>query len=165
MKVRLTQPGWENYTGQLGIVNFVDGLSTEDVPRFNALRISATLLCEGEDGSALSLTQEIIDKADDEAPIMEEHLGTDEPETPVEEESTPEPEAEPGPVSEPAVEAAPEVGDHRIWTQAELEAIADEQGIKGVRQIADSLDIRSNSIAGLINEMIAKGFATKTVTE
>jgi hypothetical protein len=157
MKVRITQPGFENYTGQIGVVHFVDGMSIEDVPRIHALRLSAVMNCEGEDGSSLSLVQEAMDKYNDPAPEVAELFDTEGGNQEQRHES--------------AIVSAPAVQDHEqgsqapaksvVYTRAQLEAIADEKGIKGLRAITDELDIKGNSIAGIITQMVYAGYATE----
>ena len=41
MKLRLMNGGFENYTGQMGVVDFVDGLSTGDVLPIDGTRFAA----------------------------------------------------------------------------------------------------------------------------
>ena len=153
MKVRLTQPGFENYTGQMGVIFFVDGLSTDDVSSMDARRLSAVMSCEAEDGSNISLTQDLIDKNNDEAPVVPElQRGND---------TVPEMEQGVALIEEEGDEVESPEGP-KVYTQAELEAIADAEGIKGIRAIAEPLGIKNNSIAGLINELVKGGFAVAT---
>lgn len=154
MKIRLTQPGWENYTGQMGIVLFENGVSVEDVPRVQAMRISASMFCESEDGESLSITQDIITANHNEAPVMPDNLGVDtsvEPEVPAPAEN---------PVVPPVSETE-QVDGPKVYTVAALEAIADEHGIAGLRVIADPLGIKSRSVQGLLDELIAAGVAKR----
>lgn len=138
MKLRLTQKGFEHYNGQMGVIWFVDGLSTADVTNNDARRMSASMLCEWEDGTSANVAQALLDNAETKAPMFkvgaEQHdadaankaevaqLGSDKPKT-------------------------------SKWAREELEKIADEKGIKGLRAIADPLGIKGASIRELIAEL------------
>jgi hypothetical protein len=158
MRVRLTQPGFENFTGLLGVINFKEGVSVEDVPRFESLRLSAVMSCEGLNGEALSLAQEILDKGDLAAPIIPDRTGEDEPReilAPLPPESEPEFE-EFTPETFAAMGVLPPGESEPVkLTQADLEAIAD----KALRDFADPLGIKGTSIVGLIRELIFAGHA------
>lgn len=139
MKVRLTQPGFQNYTGQLGVIFFEDGLSTDVVSKMDAMRLAAVMNAEWEDGSGMSPTQAIIDKADTPAPVLtERERGTDE---------------QPG---EQGGEGASteEQTDSAEFTREQLEQIADSRGIAGLREIAAPKGIKANSVEKLIERLL-----------
>lgn len=147
MKLRLLQSGFETYEGQMGVIFFTNGLSTADVKPIDAIRMAAVMQCEWEDGTSPSVAQSIIDHAHTPASIinaqemngdtalaaesrMANNLGkADRPET--------EPEA-PG----------------ALYTEESLALIADEQGIKGLRAIADPMGVKGNSIKELIADIL-----------
>lgn len=52
------------------------------------------------------------------------------------------------------VSVKPAKGGKKLWTQAELSAIADDKGINGLREIADPLKLRSRSIPELIGKIM-----------
>jgi hypothetical protein len=61
---------------------------------------------------------------------------------------------------EPEVEVAPETptvapASAALYTREQLEAIADQQGIVGLREIATPLGIKGKSIVELIEELVA----------
>lgn len=130
MKLKLTAPGWDNFSGQMGVNFFENGLSTADVLPFDARRISGVISCEWEDGSSPSVAQSILDNAKTAAPDA-----SDSPAAPVGDSTTP-------------------VSNGVAWTEEELGKIADEQGIAGLREIAEPAGIKSKSVQGLIEAIL-----------
>lgn len=125
MKIKITQTGWAGYTGHLGQVEFADGISIDDVSRADAAQLSAIVLIEDvATGKNPSDAQRIVDSYSDQAKV----------ETPL--------------VAETTVQLVSE------YDQAQLEAIADASGIKGVREIADRFDIKGTSITDLITRIL-----------
>lgn len=126
----------ENLTGQFGPVEFVDGLSVEDVAPMIAQRLANLIRVELEDGKNPSIAQTIIDSRHTE---MNTNLVHD---------------ASTGEV----------VTDDKIASEArtsliamgkdDLIAIADKEGIAGLRKIAEPLGIKGTSIAALITEIM-----------
>lgn len=171
MRVRLTQPGFETFTGLLGVIEFREGVSVNEVARFDSLRLSAVMSCEGINGEALSLAQEIISN-NQAAPIIPDRTGEDAPvqaETSTEAlvgdsdtvavvEVTSTAVVQPGELVSTTI-TLPQALAPAMLTQADLEAIADKGGIKALRDFADPLGIKSSSIAGLIRELIFAGHA------
>lgn len=148
-RIRLTQEGYEHYTGQMGITFFEDGLSTEVVHFKDAHRMAAVLKCEFEDGSSCNAAQRLLDTAHQEAVVgrvTEDEVSVNPVVT--------------GSVEAPVVikleqEQKPrdEAFTHS-YTRADLEEIADQKGIAGLREIATPLGLKSNSITGLIDELV-----------
>jgi len=143
MKIRLTQKHYETYTGQMGITNFVDGLSTTDVLPNVAGRMAAVMQCEWEDGTPANVAQVYQDNMHTEAPIASEERAAEKA-------------AADQAVQEQVVEAQASLALHTAET---LGAIADEQGITGLRAIAEPFGIKSNSIGGLIEALLKAGVA------
>lgn len=141
MKLRITQPGFEGYTAQLGVHNFVDGLSTTDVRVMDAVRMSAVMRCEWEDGSSPSVTQSLLDNAHTPAKTLIEQKAEDQAN------ADKAPPAAAGPTQ-------PEAPKH---TRESLAAIADKDGIKGLRAIGDELGIKGNSIKDLMEAILKSG--------
>lgn len=160
MKVKLTQAGWETYTGQMGVVFFENGLSTKDVLPREAHRIAAAMQAEWEDGSTLSPSELILEHANTPAPVMPLNV-LSEPEEPkaVEQPSEDEAVAELAAKGllppEFALEPAPE---RPIYTEAELAAVIDEKGIAGLREIATPLNIKGRSVNEILNELKLNGY-------
>lgn len=132
MKLRLTQPGWENYSGQMGVIQFENGVSVGGVLDIDAVRVSAVMLCEWEDGSTASVSQRLLEQSDTPAPDLEKAKADD--------------------VAK--VAAAQPKKEKPKFTEAELEKIADEKGITGLREVAEPFGIKSNSIRGLIDALL-----------
>jgi len=150
MKLKLTQAGFETYTGQMGVVMFKNGLSEGDVLPIDAIRISAAIGAEWEDGSAANVGEMYLNNM--HAPA---HVGghdINEMSMPVEEKA--------GQVTQ-APEGTEVVSEIPTYTEDSLAAIADKEGIAGLRTVADTLSVKGTSIVGLIAG-IMKAQAAKT---
>lgn len=142
MKLRITQAGFESYTGQMGVLDFIDGLTVGDVLPVDALRIAGIFGAEWENGQAANISQIYLDKMNDEAPSAQ--MG----EAGVQADAAP-------PVIvpvEPGVQAALALA--ATYTEEQLAAIADDKGILGLREIADPLGIKGNAIKQLIDGIL-----------
>ena len=133
MKLRLLDPGMQNYTAQMGAVFFVDGLSTTDVSHKDATRLAAIYRCEYEDGTNPSVSQFLLDQMNVEA------VSTSATTVVVPGSNTPAPTPE-----------APKV----VYNEADLAKVADEKGIQGLRDLGLPLGIKGNSIRGLIDALV-----------
>ena len=145
MKLRLTAPGWQTYTGQMGVIFFENGLSVADVLPVDAVRVAGVIGAEWEDGRPANVSQIYLDNMQTEAAIAKDNR---EPEAPVEAKLT---------------DAAPLVADLMAptYTEDQLAAIADKSGIAGLREIAEPLGIKGNSIAGLVAAILKAAGAPK----
>lgn len=144
MKIKITQAGWEGFTGDLGSVEFVDGVNVEGISRREALVLGSfvTVVELADDGSELgpvSPAHELVVVSNLTAPVVEEL------ERGVEQE--PEPEAE-------KVDEAVAPVALPLYVEAELKAIADAKGIAGLRDIGDKLDVKDTSVRGLIAKIL-----------
>lgn len=146
MKLRLTQAGFETYTGQMGVVFFKDGLSETDVLPIDAIRIAAAVGAEWEDGSAANVGEMYLNSMHNPA-----HVGNDinTLSMPVEgaEQAAPAQETTEGKTDETPAQAS-------HFTREELEAIADEKGIAGLREVAEPLKVKGTSIVALMDAII-----------
>ena len=133
MKLRLTQEGFEKYTGQMGVVDFEDGLSTTDVLEIDGIRMAAVMGCVWEDGTSPNLGQRYLESMSIPAP---DYSGERE-----------------------ATKASQQEAKAGGYTEDQLAAIADEKGIAGLREIAEPLGIKSNSIRMLMDEILKKNNA------
>jgi hypothetical protein len=137
MKLRLTQAGFENYTGQMGVVWFENGLSTTDVLPIDGIRISAALGAVWDDGSAANVGQMYLNNMEVPAFVgmADNQAKAPEPVAPVEtvKQALGEPD-----------------GGLVTYTEEMLAKIADEKGIGGVREVGDKLGVKGTSIVGLI---------------
>lgn len=143
MKLRLTAPGWQTYTGQMGVIFFENGLSVGDVLPVDAVRVAGVIGAEWEDGRPANVSQIYLDNMQTEAAVMQDNR---EPEAPVVEIK-----------SEVTQVTSPEV----TYTEAQLAEIADNGGITALREIATPLGIKSNSIAAMIAAILKAAGAPK----
>jgi hypothetical protein len=128
MKIKLVQPGWETFSDLLGFTLFKDGVSVEDVSPAEAARLASIVSIETLDGKNPSPAQMILDTWS--GPMAIATTGTADS------------------VVAPAVVA-------KVWVEADLAAVADKSGIKGLREIADPLGVKANSIPDLIAKIVA----------
>ena len=146
MKLKITQKGFENYTGQMGMVLFQNGISVKDVDERAALRLAAGISMTWEDGSQVKYT---VKKVEPTAPIgRETHL--------VATDGLPE---EVRGNDGKTIYVEPEIDRSllkitRRYTREELEDIADQSGLKGIREIAGPLGIKGTSINALIDKVM-----------
>lgn len=134
MKLRLTQAGFEKYTGQMGVVMFEDGLSVGDVLPIDAIRISAAIGADWEDGSAANVGDMYLNNMD--APAF---VGRPEVEQTIQE-------------TNEVVKTS--VAPGTAYSKDDLAKIADAEGIAGLRAIADPIGVKGTSIVGLIEAIL-----------
>lgn len=146
MKLKIIQKGFENYTGQMGMILFKDGVSVDDVKERDALRLSACMACRWVNDEPITITKVEIEPS---APIgRSAYL--------VETDGMPKPVAGNDGrtiyVEDDLTDAPIKVT--RFYSRLELEEIADTKGIKGIREIAAPLGIRGTSINALIDDIL-----------
>jgi hypothetical protein len=180
MKLKLKGGGFENYTGQMGVVYFENGLSKFDVNPNDAIRIAGSIGAEWENGApanvgdiytqnmntpapsveqqgGMSLLQGVVGivNADDAMRLSEsvansQMWGGD---------TVTEPSATPvqASVIQPETTAAAELTTSSTgYTAESLAEIADQSGIAGLREIAAQFEVTGNSIAMLIERILKK---------
>lgn len=147
MKLRLTARGWETYTGQMGVINFENGLSVGEVLAIDAIRVAGVIGAEWEDGTPANVSQIYLDNMHTEAKTVAEQRLADTPDAP----KTVDPDE--------AKDKAEALGV--TYTEAELAEIADKGGISALRDIATPLGIKSNSIAAMIAAILKAAGAPK----
>jgi len=126
-KIKITEPGFAGYTGNLAMVDFVDGVSTRECTPFELTRLGAIMRFEHADsGVQIGAASEAL--ASRTTPMGGVVAASIEP---------------------PAVVTVPQ-----IYTYEELAAIADSEGIVGLRKIGDALDVKSRSIPELIKVIL-----------
>ena len=133
MKLRLTQAGFQNFTGQMGVVWFENGLSTTDVLPIDGVRISAAIGATWEDGTTPNKAEMYLSVKDSPSFV-----------------GTPRSVEEPATASSGDVNEAPAAASGVVYTEEALAKIADEKGIAGLRDIGDTLGVKGTSIVGLI---------------
>lgn len=177
-KLKLTGGGFGNFTGQMGVIYFQDGLSVNDVHPNDALRIAGTIGAVWEDGSAANVgdiynlnihasapmgkdarkdphtsavyggdAHEAIARSNEIARMQFRATGVQTPDI------------EPARKVEPSEEQESESEDAEVktslgYTRAELEALADEKGMAGLRELANTHGIKGTSIANLIDNLL-----------
>ena len=155
MKLKLTGKQFKNFTGQLGSINWVNGVSETDVDPLEANRIASLVGAKFLDGSDASECDKIISIKDMASPYRQESR----PLT-VEEIKQLEKERNKRPLDiklekEKAQKQAEKAKEEtKLYTKEELESIADKQGINGLRDIAVQFGVTSNSISSLIYKIL-----------
>lgn len=140
MKVRIDEVGYEHFTGQLGLVVFEDGVSVDSVSQGEINRMSVVVrLVEADNLEQIGSLVEI-----------NKHLDVD---FPTNQDFQTEPES-----NEPAFVAVdgtiPVTVVTEEITREALEALADKEGIAGLREIADPLGVKAVSVVGLIDAIL-----------
>jgi len=128
MKIRITQPGWAGYTGDLGQYAFVDGVSVEDIGKGDAAHLAGIVSVENiEDGSNPSHSQRLVDANTKSAKVETVIQGSE-------------------PVKLP----------DEFYTKSQLEGVADISGIQGIRKISDPVGLKGTSISDLIDKILSQ---------
>jgi len=155
MKLKITEPGWEGFSGNLGIVLFENGVSVGDVSHIEANIISGNIRVveeeSGESVGALELDADMQNK-----PCISQNLQTMEEilaGTPV---LTP---------SEVSLIAELMSEPLKQYSKEELEGVADKGGIAALREIGDKLEVKGTSIAKLIELILEKQAPAAPVAE
>jgi hypothetical protein len=137
-RIKITQDGWAGFTGNIGGVDFVDGVSIDVVTQIQSDRISCSVLTVNADtDEQVGVTTRYL--AEQATPMsVEEALPviTDEE------------------IAASIVAAAEHTVEH-YFTGDELEAIADEKGIAGLRAVAEPLGVKARAIPDLIANILA----------
>lgn len=158
-RIRLKQPGFEKYTGGIGIHNFTKGLSDEmsimDAERFGSV-MRCTVVEDGEDTGMVPSPLSRIDSFRDKEievrkSLAEKMAAQSEQATLAEIKAAYQDQKQP---EKPQSEKNTSVGFD--YTEESLAAIADAGGIKGLREVADRYDVRGTSIGGLIADLMAR---------
>lgn len=142
-RIRITEPGWANFTSHLGDVEFVNGLSVEALAPSVINQLGSVLRVQAVDDDVQGgQAQVLLDTHSNEAPVVAA-LGRQTQE-------------------ELDVVTATASSKPRInvvvterFTRAQLEKIADEKGIAGLREIAAKLNLKGRGILELIDEILA----------
>lgn len=141
--LKIVSKGWAGYTGQLNMISFENGISTEPVVQVIADRIAAAVqvVAVDADGNelpdvAVGIQARLVSEASARAERTAELVRQTEAEK----------------KKEAKLDASKRVKApiERIYTTAELEEIADKGGIKALREIADGWGVKSRSIPTLI---------------
>lgn len=176
MKVKIVQPGWETYTGLMGLTEFVDGVSTGPVTGRERARLGAVVQVEDLDtGHQVGPATDFLLAQDTPAPVgtgviqvtreevIKERKTANAKRKAENEKAQAAKTAKASKKQKPGVEVHavepeafdPAAAEIKRYDRAELEAIADEKGIGGLRPIAGAKGIKGNSIEGLIRAILA----------
>lgn len=128
MHIKLVEPGWETFSDYLGFTLFQDGVSVEQVSPNEAARLASIVRIETLDGHNPSPAQKILDSWSAPMGVATSLTADQLPQGPI--------------------------VAGKSWTADELSAVADEKGIKGLREIADPLNIKGAGIADLIARIV-----------
>ncbi len=138
-RIRITQEGWAGFTGNIGGVEFADGVSIETVPQIAADRIACSVLCvnaDSEAGEQVGISARYIENqaiqmdVEEALPVItDEEIAA-------------------------SIVAASQKTVEVYFTGEELEAIADEKGINGLRAIAEPLGVKARAIPDLISNIL-----------
>ena len=142
-KLKITAPQWANYTGSLGVVHFTNGVSDEFVPDHirRRLSIGMEMIEIDADGneSRNSAAYKLLSTNTIHAPVNAPLSRQTETEKAREDLSI-------------AMESGKQP---TFYTRENLEAIADKEGIKGLREAAEIWDVKHRSIPALIDMILA----------
>lgn len=162
---KILERGFESYTGHIGPIEFVDGVTVSEVDELALMRISGAMrVVNVETEEQVGLTSKLLagkdDRAEVRAPLPREIAQAKTEDRPVAEAKSEEPTKveEPAKVEESAKEEKTEepakVEPLVVYSREELEAIADRAGITGLREIAADFGVKNTSIRGLIEEIL-----------
>jgi len=172
MKVRIVSPGFVGFTGVWGQgISFTDGVSDEDLNRVQVNRIGGIIsVVDAETGepqgpaaaiiSANRQRMEVAEEltsATDEAAVAEAQAALEADRLAAEEAARAEEAAKEAAALEAARLKAEEAAAKHgpvIYSRQELEAIAANDGISGLRTVATPLGVRGRSISELVNEIL-----------
>lgn len=179
MKLKLKGGGFENYTGQMGVVFFENGLSKFDVNPNDAIRIAGSIGAEWENGEPANVGDIYTQNMNTPAPSIDQQGGLSLLQGVVGiitaddamrlsgsvahaqmwggdaqmEERVVTPQAPAAQLEKPT--AAP-VAAGTGYTAESLAEIADKNGIAGLREVANQFNVTGNSIAMLIERILNK---------
>lgn len=152
MFVKITKKGWAGYTGPLGTAYFENGfaeLASIEANRIGSITEIVEVDEEGNEIGPVRPSHGMVVTRNMSAPVTASRRAL--PGKPAE--KTEEPEE-----NEDGAEGGgnEETEEATVYTRDELEKIADEKGIGGLREIATPLGLKSTSMADLIEQILDK---------
>lgn len=152
-RIRLTEPGFQTYTGEIGTIRFEDGVSVEEVSQADANVVGASMRCVAVDTDhALGPTQKLLDTRGDTPEVTRSITNTQPPEEKAEEPAKIKKAEKPVKEEEKAVSDQPT--EKFPYTRESLEEIADARGIAGLRSFAVQYGINGVSIKDIIDKLM-----------
>lgn len=141
--LKITSPGFETYTGNLGGIDFFQGRSVDFVPRLFADRLTAAMQmvevdADGNEEPA-GVSHRLVADAAERAPMIE----------PLERQTDEERAAEDQDQLNRAIRS-----DVVILTREELEEIMSKSGIKGLREAAAPWGVKDRNAVALIEQIL-----------
>lgn len=131
-KVKLLESTFKGYTGLLCGVQFENGVSVQELPFVDQQRICASMRAETIDGRNVSAAGAYSERYDVTADTVKEYIA--EPVTKMERGTV-----------EPGVQ---------IYMREELEAVADSEGIAGLRLIGGNMGVKAKGIVEMIDGIL-----------
>lgn len=137
-RIKLMEPGFQRFSGVMGEIAFEQGVSVEPVAGWLAERLGSAMRVRklednGDEGVSPGVSQQILDSG-------RVAFG-----------STTERAAEVVKNSEKPAEKAQTLP---VYTRAELEEIADDKGIQGLREAIEPYGVKGRKIVELINAVM-----------
>lgn len=156
MKIRILDPGFANLTGLFGVVEFVNGVSVEEVSSAEAARMGTIIKIEDADTNLNpSTTQLMVDQYNKNAeevgfrPANLQRATTTQPEV-----AEDQPEVlEQADVSGKSLTAPVKVLSYD-YTETDLDDLVKKEGIAGLRSFAEAYDVNDRSVAGLVQKLM-----------
>lgn len=154
VRVRFTAGSWTSFTGLFGRHYFTDGVSKDEMPLREGIRIGCcvgAVIHEGElegrvltadfklnyDPGKISLNDIARSTAESKGEEYAEPINVQIPDHP----------------ADLASEGDEVIYDHQ-WTEVELETVADSGGIDAIRKIADVYGVKERSVGRLITKIL-----------
>ncbi|MGZ8172588.1 MAG: hypothetical protein ACXWT0_01670 [Methylobacter sp.] len=137
--VRIIDQGWDSFTGDLGGIEFIDGVSVRALTDREISRLGAGMRVESvESGLQLGIGAQLAAAVNDPMVAESYGLGSEE-------------------VLEDAVANVAPAQPGPAYTREQLEAIADTGGIVELRKVAETMGVKGKSIAQLIDGVLEAG--------
>lgn len=155
MQIRLTYPGFAGFTGYFGNIKFEDGVS-EHISSVEAERLGCIVACETLEGENPSATQRMVDVRNKDLNDLHgtghevSNLGAQE-QNQVQTENQVDAQSEGQGESVNSSAEKPKFD----FTREDLEALADAEGIAGLRNLGSQHGIKGRSIVEIIEELLA----------
>jgi hypothetical protein len=164
MIVQITAPGWEGFTGSLGFeAVFEDGVSVVELTPRQVSRIGSSLtiidVATGlQVGPAADLANMRLEKFEVLAPTPRQDVIDQEEKTEKErlfKEAGDRAKVDAEALVTAQAKAEASVESVVIYTRVELEAIGSNDGIQGLRDIAQPLGVKARAISEMISEILS----------
>jgi hypothetical protein len=164
MKVRIVAPGWENFTGPLGQGAYFEN-GEADLNWRQVARIGASIhLVDAETGEQVGPAAIAAAAKYESAPVIPELANKSDLDAAAEADAAAEREklakaeeerkAKEAEALEAAKEKAAAEAKEVVWSRQELEAVGANDGVEGLRKLADPLGVKGRSITELVDKIL-----------